>query len=374
MSLNLFLPAMPDMAADFDVSQATISLTLSGYLIVTGGLQLLIGPLSDALGRRPIVLGSLAVYAIASIAAAYATTIELFLLARFIQGTAIAGNVLSQAIIRDTSVDQRHAATRIALVAMVMAVGPMIAPVIGGGLSDLFGWRSNFLFLGACASGLFLWCWFDCNETNQSQRADIAGQWQAYKTMLGSQAFWAYASNVALTVAMFYSFLVAIPLVGEGEFGWSKTQIGVALAALPLGYFLGNSITSSITQRVGIWPMIFWGRLLAIASPGICLLLSLFSDMSPWIVLSPLIITGIANGLAIPTSQSGAISVNPTMAGTAAGLMGSMVQLFGALSATMTGIIMQGMASSGTMLWTMLAIAIIGLVPTIVIGQLQRSS
>ena len=142
MSLNLFLPAMPDMAADFNVSQATISLTLSGYLVVTGGLQLLIGPLSDALGRRPIVLGSLTVYAIASLGAAYATTIELFLLARFIQGTAIAGNVLSQAIIRDTSVDQRQAATRIAVVAMVMAVGPMIAPVVGGALSNLFGWRS----------------------------------------------------------------------------------------------------------------------------------------------------------------------------------------------------------------------------------------
>ena len=152
MSLNLFLPAMPDMAADFNVSQATISLTLSGYLVVTGGLQLLIGPLSDALGRRPIVLGSLTVYAIASLGAAYATTIELFLLARFIQGTAIAGNVLSQAIIRDTSVDQRQAATRIALVAMVMAVGPMIAPVVGGALSDLFGWRSNFYFLAASAS------------------------------------------------------------------------------------------------------------------------------------------------------------------------------------------------------------------------------
>ena len=374
MSLNLFLPAMPDMAADFNVSQATISLTLSGYLVVTGGLQLLIGPLSDALGRRPIVLGSLTVYAIASLGAAYATTIELFLLARFIQGTAIAGNVLSQAIIRDTSVDQRQAATRIALVAMVMAVGPMIAPVVGGALSDLFGWRSNFYFLAASASALLLWCWFDCHETNQHKQADIRGQWQAYQTMLGSKAFWAYASNVALTVAMFYSFLVAIPLVGEAEFGWSKTQIGVALAALPLGYFLGNSITSSITQHVGIWPMIFWGRILAVASPSLCMLLALFEGLSPWIVLSPLIITGIANGLAIPTSQSGAISVNPAMAGTAAGLMGSMVQLLGALSATLTGIVMQGMAHSQIMLWCMLAVAIIGFVPTAIIGRLQPST
>ena len=374
MSLNLFLPAMPDMAADFNVSQATISLTLSGYLVVTGGLQLLIGPLSDALGRRPIVLGSLAVYAIASIGAACATTIELFLLARFIQGTAIAGNVLSQAIIRDTSVDQRQAATRIALVAMVMAVGPMIAPVVGGALSDVFGWRSNFYFLATSASALLLWCWFDCHETNQHKKADIRGQWQAYQTLLGSKAFWAYASNVALTVAMFYSFLVAIPLVGEGEFGWSKTQIGVALAALPLGYFLGNSITSSITQRVGIWPMIFWGRILAIASPSLCMLLTYFDGLSPWIVLAPLIMTGVANGLAIPTSQSGAISVNPTMAGTAAGLMGSMVQLLGALSATLTGIVMEGMAHSQIMLWCMLAIAIIGFFPTAIIGRFHRST
>ena len=374
MSLNLFLPAMPDMAADFNVSQATISLTLSGYLVVTGGLQLLIGPLSDALGRRPIVLGSLAVYAIASIGAACATTIELFLLARFIQGTAIAGNVLSQAIIRDTSVDQRQAATRIALVAMVMAVGPMIAPVVGGALSDVFGWRSNFYFLATSASALLLWCWFDCHETNQHKKADIRGQWQAYQTLLGSKAFWAYASNVALTVAMFYSFLVAIPLVGEGEFGWSKTQVGVALAALPLGYFLGNSITSSITQRVGIWPMIFWGRILAIASPSLCMFLALFDGLSPWIVLAPLIMTGVANGLAIPTSQSGAISVNPTMAGTAAGLMGSMVQLLGALSATLTGIVMEGMAHSQIMLWCMLAIAIIGFFPTAIIGRFHRST
>ena len=374
MSLNLFLPAMPDMAADFDVSQATISLTLSGYLVVTGGLQLLIGPLSDALGRRPIVLGSLAIYAVASFAATFANTIELFLLARFIQGAAIAGNVLSQAIIRDTSADQKQAATRIALVAMVMAVGPMIAPVIGGALSDVLGWRSNFIFLGLAASSLFVWCWFDCHETNWHKHADIKGQWRAYKSMLGSKAFWAYASNVALTVAMFYSFLVAIPLVGEDEFSWSKTQIGVALSALPLGYFLGNSITSSITQRVGIWPLIFWGRILAMASPVLCLLLAMIEGLSPWLVLSPLIITGVANGLAIPTSQSGAISVNPAMAGTAAGLMGSMVQLFGAISATLTGVIMAGAGTNSVMLWTMLAIAVIGLAPTFVIWRLLQAN
>ena len=80
MSLNLFLPAMPDMAADFNVSQAAISLTLSGYLVVTGGLQLLIGPLSDALGRRPVVLGSLAVYAIASLGAATQRRLSCFCL------------------------------------------------------------------------------------------------------------------------------------------------------------------------------------------------------------------------------------------------------------------------------------------------------
>ncbi|MCG8695151.1 MAG: MFS transporter, partial [Minwuiales bacterium] len=138
LSLNMFLPSLSSMAADFRVDYSVMSLAIAGYLAVTAVLQLIIGPLSDRFGRRPVLLAALAIFTAASLVCAFTTDIRVFLAFRVVQGAIIAGWTLSVAVIRDTAPPQ-EAASLMGYVSMAMAVAPMLGPVLGGALDTLFG-------------------------------------------------------------------------------------------------------------------------------------------------------------------------------------------------------------------------------------------
>ncbi|MEX0366340.1 MAG: MFS transporter, partial [Ruegeria sp.] len=131
LTLNMFLPALPAMRAAFGVSEAVMGRSISLYMAVAAGLQLLLGPLSDRLGRRPVILGLLALYVIASVLCLVAQDITLFLIARTAQAVAVGGGILASAIVRDMF-DGRVAAAKLSLIASAMAIAPMLAPMVGG--------------------------------------------------------------------------------------------------------------------------------------------------------------------------------------------------------------------------------------------------
>lgn len=135
LSMNMFAPAMAAMAMDFEVPFATINWSISAYLGLTAVLQLLIGPLSDRYGRRPLLLGSLLLFALASVVAATASNIAVFLAARITQGAIVAGNVLPRAIIRDTTSVQEGASMQ-GYLSMAMAIAPILGPSLGGALAQ----------------------------------------------------------------------------------------------------------------------------------------------------------------------------------------------------------------------------------------------
>lgn len=146
LAMNLFLPALPSMARYFNAEYETAQYAVSLYLASTAVMQLFIGPLSDRYGRRPVMAACMAISLIATLAGIHATTIEFFLAARIIQGTAIAGMVIGRAAIRDV-VDTDQAASKIGYVTMGMALAPMVGPVLGGLLDEQFGWQSTFWLL-----------------------------------------------------------------------------------------------------------------------------------------------------------------------------------------------------------------------------------
>ena len=143
LTLNMFLPSLPGIADDFGTDYATVSLSVSGYLAITAVLQIVLGPLSDRYGRRPVMIWSMVFYLFASLGCALAPSIGWFLGFRVLQSAVIAGSALSAAIIRDTT-EEREAANLLGYVGMAMAVAPMLAPMIGGFLDTGFGWRANF--------------------------------------------------------------------------------------------------------------------------------------------------------------------------------------------------------------------------------------
>ncbi len=155
LSLTMFLPSLANMAVDFQVDYAVVSLSIAGYLAVTAVVQLIVGPLSDRYGRRPVLLTTLATFALASVVCALATDIWVFLGFRILQGVVISSWTLSQAAIRDMAPPQ-EAASLMGYVAMAMAIAPMLAPLFGGVLDELFGWRASFLaFTGMGVALLF---------------------------------------------------------------------------------------------------------------------------------------------------------------------------------------------------------------------------
>ena len=369
VTLNMFLPALPDMARDFGVSFGLMSWAFSGYLLVVAAMQLIVGPLSDYFGRRPVLIGCFVIYIPASLGCMLAPTVEIFFACRVLQGVIIGAVGTSHAIIRDTEPSQEHAASRLATVVMVMAIMPMLAPLVGGMTADAFGWRSNFLLmtvLGAFILGLVL---ITLDETNRERMSTFGQQIRAYPTLLNSQRFWAFALTVVFNVGIFYVFLVGIPVLGKANYDLSRTEIGLLLAYVPLGYMVGNSIVRVAVQRLAVGTLVFCGRLIGVASVlGVMLLLSL-NVSNPFVLFLPLVFMGLANGLIMPTSTSGAISVNPRLAGTASGLVGAMMQFCGAGLTAVGSYTLTQAPSVWTLLSIMLVLAGLGVFPALILHR-----
>lgn len=239
LSLNMFLPSLPNIAAEFRADHALVNLSIAGYLAVTAVLQIVIGPLSDRYGRRPVLLVSLAVFVAASLGCALAPDIWSFLGFRLFQGVIIGGWVLSIAAIRDTHAPE-GAASRIGYISMAMAVAPMLGPVLGGLLDEAVGWRAVFWFYTGFGALLLALCWALFAETNRVRAATLLAQIRSYPELFRSPRFWGYALAMAFATSAFYTYLSGVPLVAAGQFGIAPSELGLFMASTAAGFFTGS--------------------------------------------------------------------------------------------------------------------------------------
>lgn len=367
VTLNMFLPSLPNMAQDFGVGFGVVSWSFSGYLLVVAGMQLIVGPLSDYFGRRPVLLGCFLIYIPASLGCVLAPTIEVFFACRFLQGVIIGAVSTSHAIIRDTEPTQDRAASRLATVVMIMAIMPMLAPLLGGLIADVFGWRAIFVVMTVLGGVIMIIVLMTLEETNTKRMATFGQQIRAYPTLLQSLRFWAFALTIVCNVGIFYVYLVGIPIVGLAEFGLSRTAIGLLLGVVPLGYIAGNSIVRIAAGRVAISTLVLTGRLLGVASILAVMVFLAMGVNQPFLLFSPLVFMGVANGLVMPTSTSGAISVNPSLAATASGLVGATMQAAGAVLTAFSSATVSQSTSAWPLLAIMLSLAVLGVLPAIVL-------
>ena len=361
LTLNMFLPALPHMAEAFGVSEATMGLAVSAYMVAAGVLQLLLGPISDLLGRRRVILVALVVYALASLGATLATDFTVFLACRLVQALVLAGSVVGLAALRDMY-STREAAGKMGTIAAAMAIAPMIGPTVGGLLDTLIGWRAIFgLYAGMGAICLVL-VWIDWGETRVQVRRSPREQVAAYRALLGSGLYWAYALCTGVSVGTFYIFLTGAPFVAQASFGLSTTWIGVGLGSITGGYMIGSAVTARLSPRLGLTPMILAGR--SVALIGLCTGAAVFllGVSHPLVLFAATICVGFGNGLTISNTNAGMISVRPDLAGSAAGLSGAL-QLFG--GAVLTGLTLPWMAAGATplrLLALMIAASVVALV------------
>jgi MFS transporter, DHA1 family, multidrug resistance protein len=352
LGINMYLPSMPGMARALGVDFTTIQLTLSLYLGAMAVGQLILGPLSDRFGRRPVLLIGLGTFVAGSVICLSAQSIGVLIVGRIVQALGgCAGITMSRAIVRDLY-GRNQVASMIAYVTMGMAVAPMVAPTIGGLLETFFGWRASFAFLIGFGGLALMSAYWRLRETNHSRASGETARelLQGYGSLFRSRQFWGYTLVTGFVSAMFFAFLAGAPYVMIEILGRSPAEYGFYFAMVPCGYMLGNFATGRIAGTAGPNRMIMAGTLLSLVSIASMAALMAAGFLSPVALFGPMLFIGVANGLVLPSGIAGAVSVKPDLAGAAAGLSGSFQIGFGALVAPIVG------AALGSTAWPLIAI------------------
>lgn len=353
LSLNIFIPSMPGMAAEFGVPYATIQLGLSLYLVMTAGITLIAGPLSDLFGRRPLIVGGFLLFVAGTVMTLMADSASLFLAGRIVQAASATGMVLSRAIVRDLY-GRDMAASMIGYVTMGMAVAPMVGPAVGGLLDDLYGWRASFLFLGVLGLMATLVVMARLPETNAGRGQPLACQFASYAELLSSGPYWIFAGSGAFAACIFFGFLGGGPAIASHYLAMTPTAYGLWFAATAVGYMIGNFIAGRFSRRIGLARMLLTGAATSMIGAVLPLILLGWMDIRlPVALFGPTILIGIGNGMTIPNATAAAVSVKPDSAGAASGLMGSLQVGSGALASVLCGIMAgngSGVVAFGAML------------------------
>ena len=335
--MNLCLPSLPNIARHFQVNYGVVQLVVTLYLVAMATLQLVIGPLSDRFGRRPIMLACLAIFAVASIACIFAPNVETLLLLRTCQAFASGGMVLARAVVRDTVSSAEETASRISYVTMGMALMPMLGPIAGGYLDEVFGWQSTFALMTIFGLVAFCFAWFDLAETNLNRSSSMTAQFRSYPALLTNVRFWGFSLTSGFASGVFFAFLGGGPYVATEMLGQTPSQYGFSFAIISVGYILGNFLSGRFARVLGLQRMIDIGNLVTLVGAILGLVLTLVDGVSLLSLLGSSAIIAVGNGLTLPSANAGLVSVNPRQAGSASGLGGALQVGIGALASFVTG-------------------------------------
>ena len=365
-AMNIVVPAMPALARIFETPYGAMQLILSAYLAATALIQLVLGPLSDRFGRRPVILGSLLVYLAGTLVCAFAPTVEVLVAGRIVQAAgACGGLVIGRAIIRDLF-SREKAASWMGYVTMAMVIAPMLAPLAGGYLFDAFGWQAMFWLSAGLGVAILAAALPHLHETRRRDAAANGGlSWGAVLALVRDRCFCGYVIVISFASAMFFTFLGGAAYVVTEVFGRPASEFGTYFIVSAVGYMIGNFLSGRFAERFGPQRMISLGLVFAVL--GLTLLWALSGIPHTAALFLPMTVLAVSNGLTLPSATASAVSIRPELAGTAAGLAGSLQIGVGALGAFAVGLMQEGAMSAVPMMVIMTlggAISAVGFVMT----------
>jgi DHA1 family bicyclomycin/chloramphenicol resistance-like MFS transporter len=339
LGMHIFVPALPiagrDLGAGVGVMQWTVSLYIFGLAVG----QLGYGPISDRFGRRPALMAGLALYTIAGLAAALAPDTHALIAARFFQAVGgCAGMVLGRAIVRDTAPPQ-GAARRLALMNLMVTLGPGAAPIVGGAMASTLGWRSIFFFLAALglANALFAWRLLpETGATGASVKASALAR--DYRRLIASPAFLGYAIGGGCATTSMYAFIACAPFVFGEQLHRSAQEIGIYIAILVSGVWLGSFLMSRLIVTIPMARLLIGANAMSGVAAFTFLGAALTSHLSVTLIVGAMFVFTLGAGIASPAALTQAISVNPRVIGSASGLYGFAQMGVGALCTALAGL------------------------------------
>ena len=325
LSTDLYLASLPSMAGDFGVAPAAVQHTLSLFVIGFGSAQLVSGPLSDRFGRRPVLIGGLTLYLIASVACALAPSLALLVAARFAQAIGCCtGVVVARAIVRDAYAPAEGARV-LAKASSLLALAPLLGPILGGYLQVAFGWRAAFVAL--TVAGLVVWiaALRRMRESHAQPDGDalLPGRLaRSYLDVARNPAFWAYALPGTLSYASIFAFISGTPFVLIRVLGVPTEHYGYYFAFGVIGYLGGTLLCRRMIGRIGMQRSLEIGTLIGLAG-GLGFLAMVFGGFaSAALVVGAQFVVMVAHGINFPCAQAGSLAPFPDKAGAAAGLFG----------------------------------------------------
>jgi MFS transporter, DHA1 family, multidrug resistance protein len=340
LSMDMYLPSLPDIAHVLGAPVARTQLTISSYLIGFAVGQMIYGPLSDRYGRRPVLLAAVALYLASTLACAAAQSVDLLIAARLLQGISGSGAiVLARAIVRDVY-SGVQAARELSLMGSISATAPIVAPMIGGVLQAGFGWRANFICMSVGGLIALLVAGRLLPETlrpdNRASPLSFFSMMRGYGAVARHRGFLVYLGIITTTYAGLFAWVSGASVVLQGVYGLSAVAFGFTFALGAAGYMLGAMIATRLVVRLGLDRTIGVG-VVVIAAGGLSLALAVATGVPGlWLVAAmALYLAGV--GLAMPQAMAGALTPFPDRAGTAASLMGLVQQALAAVIAAVIG-------------------------------------
>jgi len=372
LSTDMYLPALPDIGRAFLVDTAAVQMTLSVFLFGFAVAQLLLGPLSDKYGRRPILVGGMFLYLVASLACVWADSIEVLTIARFFQAVGVcAGSAVGRAVVRD--IHGREVGARMLLhISAAIAVAPLVAPLLGGQLALAFGWSSVFMAMAVVGAVLFGITAIMLPETNLWREADALNPKRFsrnYAALLGMADYRAYLMSTAFCFSGLFAFISGSSFVLIEDLGMTMETFGFAFGFVVVGYMVGAQVGGRMTKRFGVARMVSLGGRLAALTGTAGFMVQVFMPPTVFSVIMPMALYLVSVGLILPNAMAGAIGPHQKMAGAASALLGFVQMAMAAGAGVLVGVL-----HDGTPVPMMAVVALCGLLTFVYARRAERAS
>jgi DHA1 family bicyclomycin/chloramphenicol resistance-like MFS transporter len=347
MAMDLQFAAMPGMARDLGASVASVQLTLSAFAISFGVMQLIHGPLSDRVGRKPLIVGGMALFALASLACALAPSAEALTAARIVQAVgASAGPVLGRAVIRDVH-GGPGAARVLGYVMAAFGIVAIFGPFLGAMLVEGIGWRAPFHAMagfGGIAAALCAWLLPETRPDRADNSRRIGALLGDFRALLGSRRVMLFAVTGGLMQGAFFAWLAGASFVIVRAYGYSAGTVGLVLPVTVFGFVLSSFLTGRFAGRVPYAYMVAMGVCIGAAGGLAGLALAVLGEPGLWLLLVPITIVALGHGATLSQAAAGAMAPFPERAGAASALSGFMQYLGVTASVGLNGLLFDGTA------------------------------
>ena len=347
ISIDIFLPAVPNMAEDLNVSIGNIELTLTAIFLGNAFGQILYGPLSDRFGRKPVILVTLFLFGGTTVAVGQASTLEPILLWRFVQGVLLAsGRIIANAAARDQYEGERLGKL-ISLIFIVSCSASVINPLLGGILVANFGWQSVFLVMTFYATCLFFAVLFYFNETLSKKDKSAVNQTQLFDNFVfisKNNEFSTCMLSGGFALAGFVAFLSSSSGVAKLAFGLDAQTYSFYFAGVISLLLVVTYGSSHFVHKIGMHPLILTGGLLQALGGASMLIFTWMEIKEPWVIFAPMALFIIGFSFFYPLSTAKALTPFSAMTGTASSFLGFAQNLMGAVVSALLALFIDGTA------------------------------